>query len=147
MIFLGNDIPIRNWFEQNYAIEFTTGPVLLFDISLRTQLDNCWKQLNHKLKVLFKRYKPLQTLQTTLLYKLYKPQLRNYFQMYRCQLNFAMFCATSAVGISWQHLTIWFFLCAVFIGFMFIFMYECYYIIKVFLFHMTIVLIMLKLLF
>ena len=24
--------------------------------------------------------------------------------MYRCQLNFAMFCATSALGISWQHL-------------------------------------------
>ena len=24
--------------------------------------------------------------------------------MYRCQLNFALFCATSALGISWQHL-------------------------------------------
>ena len=24
--------------------------------------------------------------------------------MYRCQLNFAMFCVTSALGISWQHL-------------------------------------------
>ena len=24
--------------------------------------------------------------------------------MYRCQLNFAMFCPTSALGISWQHL-------------------------------------------
>ena len=24
--------------------------------------------------------------------------------MYRCQLNFVMFCATSALGISWQHL-------------------------------------------
>ena len=24
--------------------------------------------------------------------------------MYQCQLNFAMFCATSALGISWQHL-------------------------------------------
>ena len=24
--------------------------------------------------------------------------------MYRCQLNFAMFCATSTLGISWQHL-------------------------------------------
>ena len=24
--------------------------------------------------------------------------------MYRCKLNFAMFCATSALGISWQHL-------------------------------------------
>ena len=23
--------------------------------------------------------------------------------MYRCQLNFVMFCATSALGISWQH--------------------------------------------
>ena len=24
--------------------------------------------------------------------------------MYRCQLNFAMFCVTSALCISWQHL-------------------------------------------
>ena len=33
----------------------------------------------------------------------YKPELNEYFQMYRCQLNFAMFCVTSALGISWQH--------------------------------------------
>ena len=35
----------------------------------------------------------------------YKPELNKYFHMYRCQLNFAMFCATTAVGISWQHLS------------------------------------------
>ena len=34
----------------------------------------------------------------------YKPELNEYFHMYQCQLNFAMFCATSALGISWQHL-------------------------------------------
>ena len=34
----------------------------------------------------------------------YKPELNEYFHMYRCQLNFAMFAATSALGISWQHL-------------------------------------------
>ena len=36
----------------------------------------------------------------------YKPELNKYFHMYmyRCQLNFAMFCVTSALGISWQHL-------------------------------------------
>ena len=34
----------------------------------------------------------------------YKPELNKYFHMYRCQLDFAMFCATSALGISWQHL-------------------------------------------
>ena len=34
----------------------------------------------------------------------YKPELNEYFHMYRCQLNFAMFCATGALGISWQHL-------------------------------------------
>ena len=33
-----------------------------------------------------------------------KPKLNEYFHMYRCQLNFAMFCVTSALGISWQHL-------------------------------------------
>ena len=33
-----------------------------------------------------------------------KPGLSEYFHMYRCQLNFAMFCVTSARGISWQHL-------------------------------------------
>ena len=32
-----------------------------------------------------------------------KPELNEYFHMYRCQLNFAMFAATSALGISWQH--------------------------------------------
>ena len=34
----------------------------------------------------------------------YKPGLNEYFHMYRCQLNFALFCATSALGISWKHL-------------------------------------------
>ena len=34
----------------------------------------------------------------------YKPELSEYFHMYRCQLNLAMFCLTSALGISWQHL-------------------------------------------
>ena len=34
----------------------------------------------------------------------YQPELNEYFHMYQCQLNFAMFCATSALGISWQHL-------------------------------------------
>ena len=34
----------------------------------------------------------------------YKPELNECFHMYRCQLNFAMFCATRALGIYWQHL-------------------------------------------
>ena len=34
----------------------------------------------------------------------YKPKLNEYFHMYRRQLNFAMFCVTSALGVSWQHL-------------------------------------------
>ena len=34
----------------------------------------------------------------------YKPELNQYFHMYPCQLNFPMFCATSALGISWQNL-------------------------------------------
>ena len=34
----------------------------------------------------------------------YKPELDEYFRMYRCQLNFALFSATSALRISWQHL-------------------------------------------
>ena len=33
-----------------------------------------------------------------------KPELKEYFHMYRCQVRFAMFCVTSALGISWQHL-------------------------------------------
>ena len=32
----------------------------------------------------------------------YKPELKEYFPIYGYQLNFAMFCATSALGISWQ---------------------------------------------
>ena len=34
----------------------------------------------------------------------FKPELSEYFYMYRCQLNFALFAVTSAFGISWQHL-------------------------------------------
>ena len=34
-------------------------------------------------------------------YGKYEPELKEYFHMYRCQLNFALFCATSALGISW----------------------------------------------
>ena len=34
----------------------------------------------------------------------YKPELNEYFHMYWCQLNFAMFCVTKALGISWPHL-------------------------------------------
>ena len=34
----------------------------------------------------------------------YKPELNEYFHMYQCQLNFALFCAPSRLGISWQHL-------------------------------------------
>ena len=34
----------------------------------------------------------------------YKPELNEYFHMYQCQLNFALFCVTSVLGISWQHL-------------------------------------------
>ena len=46
----------------------------------------------------------------------YKPGSKEYFHIYRYQLNFAMFCATSALGISWQHM--------LFIDFMCIFMYN-----------------------
>ena len=34
----------------------------------------------------------------------HKPESNEYFYMYQCQLSFALFCATSALGISWQHL-------------------------------------------
>ena len=33
-----------------------------------------------------------------------KPELNEYFHMYRCQLNFAMLCVASTLDISWQHL-------------------------------------------
>ena len=33
-----------------------------------------------------------------------KPKLEEYFYMYRCQLNFALYCASSALGVSMQHL-------------------------------------------
>ena len=33
-----------------------------------------------------------------------KPKLEEYFHMYRCQLNFALCCASSALGVSMQHL-------------------------------------------
>ena len=34
----------------------------------------------------------------------YKPELSEYFQMYSCQLNFAMFRASDELGISRQYL-------------------------------------------
>ena len=33
------------------------------------------------------------------------PKLGEYFHFYRCQFNFAIYCYTSALGISKQHLT------------------------------------------
>ena len=38
------------------------------------------------------------------IYGNYKPEFSEYFHMYRCQLNFAMFYVTSTLGIFWQHL-------------------------------------------
>ena len=38
------------------------------------------------------------------IYGNYKPEFSEYFHIYRCQLNFAMFCVTSTLGIFWQHL-------------------------------------------
>ena len=32
----------------------------------------------------------------------YKPELNEYFHMYRCQLHFVLFAATSVLGFSWQ---------------------------------------------
>ena len=37
-------------------------------------------------------------------YGKYKPELNEYFHMYRCQLNFALFAVTNTLGIFWQHL-------------------------------------------
>ena len=33
-----------------------------------------------------------------------KPRLEEYFHMYRCQLNFALYCVSFALGVSMQHL-------------------------------------------
>ena len=35
----------------------------------------------------------------------YKPELNKHFHMYQCQLNFSLFFVTSALSISWQHLS------------------------------------------
>ena len=35
-----------------------------------------------------------------------KPRLKEYFNFYRCQLNFALFASTSSLGISKEHLTV-----------------------------------------
>ena len=54
----------------------------------------------------------------------YKPELNEYFHMYQYQLNFAMSAATSALGVSWQHLNHPIYLYPVFIDFMYIFMCD-----------------------
>ena len=54
----------------------------------------------------------------------YKPELNGYFHMYRCQLNFAIFCVTSALSFSCHHLNIQTCLYALFIDFMCILVYE-----------------------
>ena len=38
------------------------------------------------------------------IHRKYRPELNEYFHMYRRHLNFAIFCVTSALGILWQHL-------------------------------------------
>ena len=54
----------------------------------------------------------------------YKPELNEYFHMYQCQLNFVMFCATSALGIFANTSIISNCLYTLFIDFMCIFMYD-----------------------
>ena len=54
----------------------------------------------------------------------YKPELNEYFHMYWCQLNFALFCATSELGISWQHINHPNLLVRMFIAFIYIFTYD-----------------------
>ena len=76
----------------------------------------------------------------------YKPKLSEYIQMYQCQLNFLMFCATSVLDILGNILTIQIHLYAVFVNFMCIFMYERYCIIQVFHWHIRIVLARLRVL-
>ena len=51
--------------------------------------------------------KPLSTDRRTKFYNSHgkhKPELNEYFHMYQFQLSFSMFCVTSALGVSWQHL-------------------------------------------
>ena len=52
-------------------------------------------------------YKDKWAISNTLFFQLQgrPPKLEEYFHMYTCQLNFAIFCVTSALGISIQHLT------------------------------------------
>ena len=59
----------------------------------------------------------------------YKPELKEYFHVYRCQLNFALFCATSALVFLISTSIIQIYLYAVFIDFMYILMYDQYFII------------------
>ena len=54
----------------------------------------------------------------------YNPELNEYFHMYISQLNFAMFCAIAALGISWQHVNQPNLLLGSVIDFLSIFMYE-----------------------
>ena len=53
------------------------------------------------------RYKDEWTLSNTEAAQLHgrPPRLEEYFHYYRCQLNFAIYCSTSALGISKEHLT------------------------------------------
>ena len=53
----------------------------------------------------------------------YKPELNEYFYMYQCQLNFAMFCVTCFLFLG-NILIIRTYLYALFIDFMCIFMYD-----------------------
>ena len=54
----------------------------------------------------------------------YNPELNEYSHMYISQLNFAMFCAITTLGISWQHVNHPNLLLGSVIDFMCIFMYE-----------------------
>ena len=54
-----------------------------------------------------------------------KPELNQYFHKYQCQLNFAMFCATSALGVFYGNTsTIQTCLYVLFMDFMCIFVYD-----------------------
>ena len=80
------------------------------ETSVKTQLRNIFKDhhIVAKPKPTTAGYEwPLTLVLWRKFYKIhgkYKPELNECFHMYRCQLNFAMLCATIALGISSQYL-------------------------------------------
>ena len=95
----------------NYQPNGGDWPGLALDLHKQKIYVNEFQYIDIAFENIFKEYvitsEDRWTLTTAMIIKFShrQPELKEYFMFYRCQLNFSIHCATTALGISSQHLT------------------------------------------